>query len=215
MVLALLCATVSSTTDRGTVTDVLAVRHGESAWNAAGRWQGQADPPLTDLGRRQAEMAGVVLAQGTGFDAIVGSDLQRAGMTAAIIGEVIGTQVAFLDQRFRENAAGEWEGLTREQIEREWPGYLEVERRPPGFESAGHTAARMHEALVDAVSRLRGGRLLLIGHSGAIRQLRRACGGEDYRIPNLGGFWFRVAGHDVSSDGAPVVLLDAQASIVE
>lgn len=215
MVLALPCAIVSSRADRGAVTDVLAIRHGESAWNAAGRWQGQADPPLTELGRRQAEAAAEVLAQGTGFDAIVGSDLQRAGMTAAIIGEVIGTPVAFLDHRFRENDAGEWQGLTRAEIERDWPGYLDVDGRPPGFEPAEHTVARMHDAMVAAAGRPGVARLLVIGHSGAIRQLRRACGGEDYRIPNLGGFWFRVEGPHVTSDGDPVVLLDARASVVE
>lgn len=214
MVPALLCAIVSSPPTPSGVTDVLAIRHGESAWNAAGRWQGQADPPLTDLGRRQAAAAGAVLAQGTGFDAIVGSDLQRAEMTAAIIGEVIGTPVAFLDRRFRENAAGEWQGLTRAEIERDWPGYLDVDGRPPGFEPAEQTAARMHEGMVDAAHRLGSRRLLLVGHSGAIRQLRRAVGGDDVRIPNLGGFWFRVSGHEITP-GDVVILLDDRVSVVE
>jgi broad specificity phosphatase PhoE len=214
MVPALLCATVSSTAGPERVTDVLAIRHGESAWNAAGRWQGQADPPLTELGRRQAAAAGEVLAQGTGFDAIVGSDLQRAGMTAAIIGEVIGTPVAFLDHRFRENHAGEWQGLTREDIQRHWPGYLEVDARPPGFERPEHTAARMYEGMVDAAHRLASRRLLVIGHSGALRQLRRAVGGDDVRIPNLGGFWFQVNGTVVTT-GDVVILLDDDVSVVE
>jgi probable phosphoglycerate mutase len=214
MVPALLCAIVSSPAGHDGVTEVLAIRHGESEWNAAGRWQGQADPPLTDLGRRQAAAAGEVLAQGTGFDAIVGSDLERAGMTAAIIGEVIGTEVAYLDHRFRENHAGEWEGLTRDDIQRAWPGYLEVDARPPGFEHPEHTAARMHEAMVDAAVRLASRRLLLIGHSGAIRQLRRAVGGDDVRIPNLGGFWFRVSGGEVTT-GDVVILLGDDVTLVE
>jgi broad specificity phosphatase PhoE len=214
MVPALLSAIVSSTVGPERVTDVLAIRHGESAWNAAGRWQGQADPPLTELGRRQAAAAGEVLAQGTGFDAIVGSDLQRAGMTAAIIGEVIGTPVAFLDHRFRENHAGEWQGLTREDIQRHWPGYLEVDARPPGFERPEHTAARMYEGMVDAAHRLASRRLLVIGHSGALRQLRRAVGGADVRIPNLGGFWFQVNGTVVTT-GEVVILLDDDVSVVE
>jgi probable phosphoglycerate mutase len=214
MVPALLCAIVSSPADQERATEVLAIRHGESAWNAAGRWQGQADPPLTELGRRQAAAAGEVLARGPRFDAIVGSDLQRAGTTAAIIGEVIGTPVAFLDHRFRENHAGEWQGLTRDDIQRAWPGYLEVEARPPGFELPEHTAARMQAAMVDAVQRLASRRLLVIGHSGAIRQLRRSLGGDDLRIPNLGGFWFRVDG-EVMTAGEPVILLGDDVTLVE
>jgi probable phosphoglycerate mutase len=205
---------VSSSADQERVTDVLAIRHGESAWNASGRWQGQADPPLTELGRRQAAAAGEVLAQGARFDAIVASDLQRAGTTAAIIGEVIGTPVAYLDHRFRENHAGEWQGLTRVDIQRDWPGYLEVDARPPGFELPEDTAARMHAAMVDAAQRLASRRLLVIGHSGAIRQLRRSVGGDDLRIPNLGGFWFRVTGTQVTN-GDPVILLDADVTLVE
>ena len=69
------------------ITRLLALRHGESEWNALGRWQGQADPPLTDLGRLQAFHA----ARNLGVvDAIVASDLQRATDTARIISEALG-----------------------------------------------------------------------------------------------------------------------------
>ncbi len=54
---------------------LLLVRHGQSEWNAAGRWQGQADPPLTDLGRAQARAAARAIG---GVDAVFASDLQRA-----------------------------------------------------------------------------------------------------------------------------------------
>ena len=57
------------------MTRVLLVRHGQSEWNADGRWQGQADPALTDLGRHQALHASRSLGS---VDAIVASDLQRA-----------------------------------------------------------------------------------------------------------------------------------------
>ena len=60
-------------------TRILLVRHGQSEWNLSGRWQGQADPPLTELGRMQAREA----AQNVGsIDVIWSSDLQRAAATA-------------------------------------------------------------------------------------------------------------------------------------
>ena len=57
------------------MTKLLIVRHGQSEWNALGRWQGQADPPLTDVGENQAKKATKKLGL---FDSIVSSPLQRA-----------------------------------------------------------------------------------------------------------------------------------------
>lgn len=195
--------------------DALAIRHGESEWNASGRWQGQADPPLTDRGRRQAVAAGQLLARELRFDAITASDLRRAAETATIIGQVIGTPVTRLDPRLQENHAGEWEGLTRDEIHRDWPGVLDVDGRPPGFETYESTVARMRAALVDTAGALApGSRLLVVGHSGAIRSLRRAVGGDDVRIANLGGFWFHVDGESITP-GASVALLQQQTTNLE
>ena len=59
--------------------DVLILRHGQSEWNAQGKWQGQADPPLTELGEQQAASAAQQLLDiGESFDRIVSSDLKRA-----------------------------------------------------------------------------------------------------------------------------------------
>ncbi|WP_421121472.1 histidine phosphatase family protein [Aquihabitans daechungensis] len=69
------------------MTRLLLVRHGESIWNADGRWQGQADPPLSDRGRDQAVAAAASI--GT-VDALVTSDLERAVDTGAIIGRILG-----------------------------------------------------------------------------------------------------------------------------
>jgi broad specificity phosphatase PhoE len=68
------------------VARILMVRHGQSEWNAIGKWQGQEDPPLTELGVDQAMRAGQVLGS---FDLIASSDLQRAAITATVIGEPI------------------------------------------------------------------------------------------------------------------------------
>ncbi len=77
------------------MTRILLVRHGESEWNADGRWQGQADPPLTERGRRQAVHAASAL--GT-IDAIVTSDLERASETGAILARLLGVDQV-VDQR--------------------------------------------------------------------------------------------------------------------
>ncbi|MEO7573806.1 MAG: histidine phosphatase family protein [Acidimicrobiales bacterium] len=104
------------------MTRVLLTRHGQSEWNADGRWQGQADPPLTDLGRHQAKHA----ARNLGVvDAIVTSDLQRASETALIISGDLGVGPVVLEPDLRERDAGEWSGLTRPEIDRDWPGYLD------------------------------------------------------------------------------------------
>ena len=104
------------------MTRALLIRHGQSEWNADGRWQGQADPPLTDLGRHQALHASRNLGV---VDAIVASDLQRATETALIIAGELGVGPLVLEPGLRERDAGEWSGLTRAEIERDWPGYLD------------------------------------------------------------------------------------------
>ena len=90
-------------------TRLLVARHGQSEWNALGRWQGHADVPLSDDGMRQAADAG--LALGT-FDAVWASDLQRALLTAQIIAEIIGIGPVMIDARLRETDVGPWQGLT-------------------------------------------------------------------------------------------------------
>src|SRR3954449_1914254 len=100
---------------------LLLVRHGQSEWNAVGRWQGQADPPLTELGREQARLAARSLGA---LDAIFASDLQRATETALIISNALGVGPVVIDPDLRERDAGEWSGLTRSEIEEQYPGYL-------------------------------------------------------------------------------------------
>ena len=112
---------------------VLVIRHGQSEWNALRRWQGQADPPLTDLGLHQAAHA----AQHVGaVDAIVASDLERSRITAEIVAEAIGVGPVEIDPGFKERDAGEWQGLTPDEIDEAWPGYREDGRRPPALRAA-------------------------------------------------------------------------------
>src|SRR3954464_6700209 len=101
---------ILQTVASGSMTSrVLLVRHGQSEWNAVGRWQGQADPPLSDLGRAQARAAARSLGS---LDAVYASDLQRATETALIIAEQIGIGPVILDPDLRERDAGQWSGLT-------------------------------------------------------------------------------------------------------
>ncbi|MFM7871296.1 MAG: histidine phosphatase family protein, partial [Actinomycetota bacterium] len=100
-----------------------------------------------------------------------------------------------LDPRWRENHAGEWQGLTPEEIRAQWPGYLENDRRPPGFEAASSTVARARDALDDIVARHAGTCVLVISHGGVLRLLQTEFTGTQQRFPNLSGSWFEHSEH--------------------
>lgn len=188
-------------------TRLLTIRHGESEWNAVGRWQGQADPPLTDAGMMQAVAAAEVL--GT-FDAVWASSLQRAANTAAIIAESLGVGPVQLHPGLMENAFGPWEGLTVAEIEAGWPGLLADNRRPEGAEQPAEVTARGLAALRAIAAENAGGEVLVITHAGLIRTLRRALDGSDLRFNNLGGCWFHVHADGRVVAGDPVDLVHPQ-----
>lgn len=184
-------------------TRILMLRHGQSEWNALGRWQGQADIELTDLGYQQAQRAAEKLGM---FDAIVSSDLRRAHLTASIIANGLGVGLLPPDPRLRETDVGEWQGLTHHQIERDWPGYLEQHKRPPSFESDESIVARVTDALFDLAQEYTGSEILCIAHAGIIRVMRRAHQVTDTRIANLGGCHFIVRpGHSTPIEIGDVV----------
>lgn len=185
------------------ITRVLVVRHGQSEWNALGKWQGQADPPLTTLGRLQARRAGALLAsECPTFDLVISSDLERASVTADLLAEVVRCTNRRVDPRWRENDAGEWQGLTRSEIQTAWPGWLEADRRPPGFETAESTQARAMSAFADIAKYHAGGCILVVSHGGVLRLLRRLLTGSEHRFPNLSGSWFEHSpDHDDATEG--------------
>jgi broad specificity phosphatase PhoE len=186
-------------------TRVLLIRHGQSTWNADGRWQGHADPPLSELGEAQATAAAEHVA---GVDVVISSDLERARRTAEILAAAVGGPGAVVvEPRLRERDAGEWTGLTRIQIEAAWPGYLDGGRRPPRFEDADAVAARALAAL-EELHRAHTGRVVLaVAHGGVIRSLERATGVRGPVVANLGGRWFEV-GPDGVQPGEAVLLVD-------
>ncbi|HZP28849.1 MAG TPA: histidine phosphatase family protein [Acidimicrobiia bacterium] len=192
---------------------LLVVRHGQSTWNADGRWQGQADPPLSALGEQQAAAAGRTLH---GCDAVFSSDLERAVRTAEIIATSVladGRTGVVCDPRLRERDAGEWTGLTRREIEARDPGALRDGRRPPGFEPDDRLAARALAALAECAATLPGGATaLVVTHGGVIRSVERALGGPGEVVPNLGGRRLLAEAGGLVL-GETVLLLDAATEV--
>lgn len=100
---------------------LLCIRHGQSVANNEGRFQGQLDSPLTDLGREQARaLARRLVCEGWSLSAIHTSDLSRAAETAQILGDALRAPV-FPDERLREHDVGILTGLTLAQIEQQYP----------------------------------------------------------------------------------------------
>lgn len=175
-------------------TRILLVRHGESTWNAVRRWQGQADPPLTKRGEAQAARAAVAVSDHGPFDHVVASTLQRASRTGEIIAERCGLPLEDPVADLMERAAGEWEGLTRSEIRSGYPGFLETDERPPGYEPDESIVVRAGAALADLAERHTGRTLLAVSHGGVIHALENAHAADDtwQRLDNLTGRWFEV-----------------------
>jgi broad specificity phosphatase PhoE len=108
---------------------LIAIRHGETVWNAEGREQGQADSPLTPRGARQAEAVARRL-RSQRFATLYSSDLGRAMQTAEIVARVTGAAIV-ADPGLRERHMGIFQGLTREQMAAQYPGEYEAYRANP------------------------------------------------------------------------------------
>lgn len=172
-----------------------------------GRWQGHADPPLSDLGRIQARAAAGVLG---GFDAIVASTLQRAAETATIVAESLGVGPVLLDDGLIERDAGAWQGLTRHEIEEGWPGYLRDGLRPDGYENDEALLERVLASLEALRTEVGNSEVLMVAHGGVILALETAHGEPFARIPNLAGRWLHHDGDRIVL-GERVALVDDEA----
>lgn len=166
------------------MTTMLLVRHGQSEWNAAGRWQGQADPPLSDLGRQQSLSAAPRIGS---VDLIVASDLQRAVETAQIISGHLGVGPVIVEPDLRERDAGPWSGLTGEQIDAGWPGYREAGRHPEGWEPDEELLVRVTAALDRLAREYDGAEILVVTHGGVVYALEMLHGYGFVKLPNLAG----------------------------
>jgi broad specificity phosphatase PhoE len=108
------------------MNEIYLIRHGETEWNAQGRFQGKLDSPLTDTGARQAEAIGRRLAGlDLSVEAFIVSPLGRTCQTAAIIAGLAHLPAAQLDHRLAEVSLGSWDGLTHIDIDAQWPGLLD------------------------------------------------------------------------------------------
>jgi probable phosphoglycerate mutase len=160
------------------VTTILLVRHGETDWNRDRRWQGHADPPLNETGRRQSEqLAEALLADPPA--AVYSSDLRRARETAEIVARRLELPVR-IDPRLREVDVGEWSGLTLAEIERLYPeGVRRREAGGTGWER-GETYEAMGERVLGALHEIAaahdGGRVLVVTHGGPMGRVWLACG---------------------------------------
>jgi broad specificity phosphatase PhoE len=190
----------------GSPTHLIMIRHGQSTWNADGRWQGHADPPLSALGEAQADAAASALGA---IDAVVASDLARARRTAEIVAERLQIAPVTVDPRLRERDAGAWTGLTRAEIEEGWPGQLANWRPPANYEGDEQLLARVLDAVGDIHRRHAGGRVLVVAHGGVLRAIDRCHGVHDHSFPNLGGRELLVLGPEATiTIGERVSLLD-------
>ena len=130
------------------------LRHGETEWNAAGRFQGILDSPLTGKGIEQAKASGRRLASLIAHaDAVHASPLGRVRQTCTIITSFNSYPAPLWDARLREVSIGSWDGLTEIDIEEGWPGLLDGATafdwffRSPDGETYDEAAARVRRWL--------------------------------------------------------------------
>jgi probable phosphoglycerate mutase len=160
-------------------TRIIAIRHGETAWNVDTRIQGQLDIPLNDTGHGQARRMGRALAD-EGIDAIYASDLSRAFETARYLGLSTGVEVV-AEPGLRERAFGEFQGRTFLEVESELPEQARRWRqRDPHFSPAGgESLLQLRARVVGTAERLAarhpGELIALVGHGGVMDVLYRAA----------------------------------------
>lgn len=167
------------------------VRHGETDWNRAGRWQGHTDVELNDVGRQQAR-AVVERLRALEVVRVAASDLRRARETAEIIAAALPAELTAFDPDLRERSYGVFEGLTRDECAERYPdiwsehlkgNFVEV----PGAEPRDLVMTRLVRGVVRTIETH--GEVAIVSHGGAIRAfLEAACGQKVPPVPNLAIF---------------------------
>lgn len=129
-------------------------RHGETAHNASGIWQGQLDTDLSERGEQQARQAAAALA-GLAPTRIASSDLRRAAHTAAALGEVTGLLVSY-DERLREIHVGTWQGRSQGDVAAAYPDAVDALARGEDVVRGEHgeSVAHVQERVVAAAEEL-------------------------------------------------------------
>ena len=174
-------------------TRIIAVRHGETAWNVDTRVQGQLDIGLNERGRWQAQRVGLALADES-IQAIYASDLARARDTALAIAHRTG-QVVQTHESLRERDFGVLQGQTHAEIEANWPEQAlrwrtrEPLWAPEGGESLVDVRDRITRTTSELAARHVGEQIVLVAHGGVMDALYRAATGQELQAPrnwNLG-----------------------------
>lgn len=168
-------------------TRLIAVRHGETAWNVDTRIQGHRNIALNNTGLLQAARVAQALAD-EAVDAIYASDLLRAWQTANAI--AFSTNSALTaEPGLRERGFGSFEGKTYAEVEATWPEEsLRWRKRdpdwaPPGGESLLAMRSRVEQTVQRLAQRHVGGQIVLVAHGGVMDQLYRLATGQTLQAP--------------------------------
>jgi probable phosphoglycerate mutase len=174
-------------------TRIIAIRHGETAWNVDTRLQGHLDIALNAKGVWQAAQVAQALA-GEPIDAIYASDLLRAWETASAI--ALATQSPLTATvNLRERCFGSFEGKTYAELESLWPDdALHWRKREPSWAPpGGETLLNLRERIAKITNTLAqqhmGGQIVLVAHGGVMDILYRLATSQDLQAPrswNLG-----------------------------
>ncbi|HET6380493.1 MAG TPA: histidine phosphatase family protein [candidate division Zixibacteria bacterium] len=158
---------------------LLLVRHGITAWNREGRFQGHLDPPLAEDGREEARLlAARLVADGPRPDRILSSPLERAAGTARVLAGALRLSLD-LDARLMEIGQGEWEGRTHEELaETDAERYAAWraragEAQPPGAETIEQALDRVRSALDELLAAEPSETVCLVTHGGIARLAAR------------------------------------------
>jgi len=162
------------------------VRHAESTWNAEGRVQGQADPPLNERGLAQAARLAERF-RGEPIDALYSSPLQRARQTAERIAEALAL-VSRMDDRLKEHDVGLFTGLVWREIVEQFPEFsrtwMERAMDMPGGEKQAAFRARAAGVMQDITARHPAGKIVVVSHGGILgAYLARLLGLDPERRP--------------------------------
>jgi probable phosphoglycerate mutase len=169
-------------------TRIIAIRHGETSWNADARIQGQTDIGLNDTGRWQARRVGEALA-GEAVTAVYSSDLERAHATARSIASVAGIPVV-PHRGLRERSFGMFEGKTFDEIQQAWPDHAHNWRKrlpdwqpPEGGESLLELRERVKRTVHELAERHPGEQIVVVAHGGVLDALYRIATQQEVNSP--------------------------------
>jgi probable phosphoglycerate mutase len=177
-----------------TLTRLCLIRHGETAWNAEGRVQGQLDIPLSPAGLAQAKAVAAAL-KGESFDAIYSSDLVRVRQTAQPTAEQLKKNV-LLDERLRERHYGVFQSITYAEAKERFPeDYARFRAKDLDFDfETGESLKAFNERSLAVIDEIVGGNsgksILVFTHGGVLECLYRHATGRglttprDFEIPN-------------------------------